>query len=112
MYVKIAVLPIGENTENERVETQIECGIVRDLGSVSGVSRKGGHGWGTGWVALARFKEAGFHGVADDVRPAAQPELVGDARAIGFDGLDAQKESIGRLLVGVSLGQQGEHFQL
>src|SRR5438445_7485180 len=51
-------------------------------------------------------------GVADDVGPAAQADLVHGASLVSFDGFDAEIELGGDFLVAIALGNQAQHFGL
>src|SRR5262245_52786076 len=50
--------------------------------------------------------------VTHQVGAALQEQLLHEARAIGFDRLGAQRQLVGDLLAGVSLGDEREHLAL
>src|SRR3990172_5837680 len=64
------------------------------------------------WSSVGVFEQAVLEGVADEFGPALEAQLFHEARLVGFDGLDADAEAVGDLLVGVAVGEEPQNFSL
>ena len=60
----------------------------------------------------AALDDAGADGVAGEAGGVVDVELLHEMLTVLLDGLDADAEFGGRLLVGLALGNQLEHFHL
>src|SRR6266487_4778636 len=75
---------------------------------------------GTRWGRLGRIPSRGSgvlepalqNGVFDDVDPSTQPQLAHGIGFVGFDGLDAQRQPAGDLLVAVARGDEPQDLRL
>lgn len=103
-----------EASGTEQKHDQAEAG---DEGNQNGptcevVAPGGPGGDGHGTVEGALVDETVAHGEADEFTDGVQIEFLHDATAVGFDGVDAEIEGGGDLLVGFAFGDHLEDFAL
>ena len=99
-------------TEQEHDQAEA-CDESNQNGPTCEVVAQGGPGGdGHGRVEGALVDEAITHGEADKFTDGMQIEFFHDATAMGFDGVDAEVERGGDLLVGLAFGDHLEDFAL